>query len=265
VFARECLDLETIVWNGISQRLGWANSKPWIWACEVSVPVSLSVLQFPYHREELSSTASFSSSNGTTSKGQNQLSHCYALGAGSSSPTLWWLALLCCPGKVQDPLSWILQQVRGRDSSPAQLTLEPAFLPAIGVKGWGRAFLPRLHHYTADKCWDHLFKTPWIGLTCAPTIRVSSMMLPRWGAVLARLSAAASGKQGQLSCSRTLSTSFSKMSSSAQPPRHHHVPGWHPRLQMSLVVTDSCCCMAMDSCCCMWPSMAAQTRTSPWP
>lgn len=41
------------------------------------------------------------------------------------------VSLLCCPGK----LSWVLQQVRSRDSSPTLMTSRPALLPAIGGMG----------------------------------------------------------------------------------------------------------------------------------
>lgn len=41
-------------------------------------------------------------------------------------------ALLCCPGKVQDLLASVLQQVKGQTSSPAFLTHPPLLLTTSG-------------------------------------------------------------------------------------------------------------------------------------
>lgn len=61
--------------------------------------------------------------------------------------------LLCCPDKVQDPLSQVLKRVRGRDSSPASMTTGPALPPAIdGKEGGGRSVpLRHPHHYMGDE------------------------------------------------------------------------------------------------------------------
>lgn len=49
---------------------------------------------------------------------QGHLSCFHALGVSSSTPTPSGPSLLCGPGKVQGPLSRVLQLVNGRDSSP---------------------------------------------------------------------------------------------------------------------------------------------------
>jgi hypothetical protein len=72
----------------------------------------------------------------------------------TSSPTLmfsgqtWTSSTLLYPGKVQEPLSWMLQDGRDRDSSPALMTSGPAILLVIGSKGrwWGKASLPCPHY-----------------------------------------------------------------------------------------------------------------------
>lgn len=46
----------------------------------------------------------------------------------TSTPAMW-LALLCCPGGVQGPISQVLQPVRGRTKSPAPLTPGPVLPP----------------------------------------------------------------------------------------------------------------------------------------
>lgn len=40
-----------------------------------------------------------------------------------------WLALLCCPGGAQGPISQVLQPVRGRTNSPAPMTPGPVLPP----------------------------------------------------------------------------------------------------------------------------------------
>ena len=76
--------------------LGWASSKPWIWAWEVAELVSPPTFPHPYHQGELSSTAPASSPKAAASKWQGQISCFYAFGAGSPSPMPPGPALLCC-------------------------------------------------------------------------------------------------------------------------------------------------------------------------
>lgn len=69
---------------------------------------------------------------------------------GASSPRYpsLGLVLLCCPGKMQGPLSQGLQLVRERDSSPALMTLGSSLLTATGGEGQGGNMEIRYHPYT---------------------------------------------------------------------------------------------------------------------
>jgi hypothetical protein len=60
----------------------------------------------------------------------------YILGAGSPAILKLEPALPCCPGEVQGLFTWVLQQVKGRASSPVLMTSGPVLPPAIGGKGW---------------------------------------------------------------------------------------------------------------------------------
>lgn len=54
--------------------------------------------------------------------------HPHVLALRPTSPA--WLpepVLLCCPNKVQGPLSWVLQPARGEASTPALMTRGPAW------------------------------------------------------------------------------------------------------------------------------------------
>lgn len=87
-------------------------------------------------------------------------------------------ALLCCKGMVQGLLSPVLQQMRGRDGSPALITLGSALPPAVGGKGQGKViFLLPMSLYMAGKGQDQLFN--------AHTLRACSIMpLPSGSALL---------------------------------------------------------------------------------
>ena len=125
--------------------------------------------------------------------GVGTMSHCPFCGHARSG-TWGWLPCalplgsppLCCPSKVWDLLSGVLQPVRGRASSPTLVTLgqlslllqvtrdmkaedispSASFPSHITEEGTGAA-LPYFH------CWG------WSWLTCAPASRVSSAVLSR--------------------------------------------------------------------------------------
>jgi hypothetical protein len=68
---------------------------------------------------------------------QGQICHAYTLRDGLPASSTPGSALLCCPGKVQSQLSWVLQEVRGRDRSPALMTPGPGLSPATAVEAGG--------------------------------------------------------------------------------------------------------------------------------
>lgn len=77
-------------------------------------------------------------------KWQGQISQAYTLLAASPACLPPESALLGCPGKAQDMLSWVLQLVRGRHSLSALMTPWPSFpLATVGKRGEGRGSLFR--------------------------------------------------------------------------------------------------------------------------
>lgn len=75
----------------IGYMLGWANSKTGIWACVTAELVSLATLLHTPHQGQLSRTA-------LVREGRDQITRVPKLSGVEP-------ALLCCPGKVQGPLS----------------------------------------------------------------------------------------------------------------------------------------------------------------
>lgn len=69
---------------------------------------------------------------------------------------------LCCPGRVQDLLSHMLQLIGDRDSSPSHMTTGPAFLPASMVMG-ERASLSSPCLHMADEGLGYVSHTHYFG------------------------------------------------------------------------------------------------------
>lgn len=70
----------------------------------------------------------------------------------SPTPSPSGPVLLCCPGEVQESLSWALQLVRDRDSNLALMTLGPAFQTTTGELGWEHFFFAHM----AEEGWDQI-------------------------------------------------------------------------------------------------------------
>lgn len=75
--------------------------------------------------------------------GRAKISYAFSLRAGSPvlpppTPPPPELTLLCCPGKVQGPLSQVLQLVKGRASSTELMTCGQLSLSARGGEGGGK-------------------------------------------------------------------------------------------------------------------------------
>lgn len=123
--------------------------------------------------------------------------------ASYPSPLLLGPALLCCLGKVQSPLSRVLQEVRGRASTPAyhfwQGTKHEGSISPLPMSQDGRQVagpdFPSLH---SPGC-----------LTCMPATRVSSTGMPRQGTGHALLSATVGEGQTQPFCSHVSMAKFS--------------------------------------------------------
>lgn len=66
-------------------------------------------------------------------------SYPHTLGTGLSIPSLSWPAPLCCPDKVQEPLSWVLQtgRLQGLLSCSLVLWVSSPDYPLVGGKGLG--------------------------------------------------------------------------------------------------------------------------------
>ena len=97
--------------------LGWANSKPWIWAWMVAELVSPPALQHPPQQSALQRCLPrlLSLCCGWQGAGSALPPSCPR--AGSPVPMPLKPALLCCPGEVQALLSQELQLVRDWESS----------------------------------------------------------------------------------------------------------------------------------------------------
>lgn len=107
--------------------LGWADPKPWIWAWEASVLVSLLVLLHPHHQVELYRSAPPHPPQGWliqywSQQEAWQSSSTHVLRAGSTVLS-WWGAVCCSPWR------------RDRASSPTLTMVGPALWPAIGGEG----------------------------------------------------------------------------------------------------------------------------------
>lgn len=92
-------------------------------------PVSLPVLPCRKHQGELWPNSSLTA----TSEGWGQFCF-HTTRVGSATLTPWGLFQLCCPSKVQRPLSGVLWQVRGRDNLCAPGPVRP---PVSGIDGLG--------------------------------------------------------------------------------------------------------------------------------
>jgi hypothetical protein len=114
-------------------KLGWANSKPWIWAWEVAELVSPPAFLCLHRQGQFSNTVPAGSPNATDSKGQG--SALLMSLAGSPMPLPPGPATLYCPGKVQGLLSQVLQSAKGGASCSTLMIW-------VRWRGAGRASLP---------------------------------------------------------------------------------------------------------------------------
>ena len=114
-------------------------------------------------------------------KRQGQLSHTHTLGLAHLQPPHPEPTLLCCPGEVQGLLSQGLQQVSGGARSPILTTSGSVLLLPLAVRSKRYASLPCPCHYIADELVSPALPCshPWGRLTHAPTIMISSTVLPR--------------------------------------------------------------------------------------
>jgi hypothetical protein len=134
--------------------LGWANPKPWIWPQEVDELDNPLAFLHLHHQDEPFSTALASSPNAEVGKRHVHLFCYHVLGDGLSTPLPPEPALLCCPGKVQSLLFWVLQSVRDKVHSPVFMTWSQlSCLPQLERRG-GSVPLPHPGHPTAYKRQD---------------------------------------------------------------------------------------------------------------
>lgn len=101
---------------------------------------------------------------------QDQISHIHTSGDSSSEPLPSELARLCCEDEVKSLLSCILQQVRGKDSSPAHHGFE-------GKRAHKRFLLCQCHHKRQG--WLSHTHTLGVGLSVTLTNWVSFSVLTR--------------------------------------------------------------------------------------
>lgn len=176
--------------------LGWAKAL----ALDLGVIelVSLPALLHPHHQGKLYSTAPAGSSNATAGKRQSQPP---ALRHHTTPPGP---APLCCPLKVQGLLSWMLQPVRGRASSPTLMTPGATLLPASGgvQQGWGGHLSPiqaTTRSTDSDRVSSSKF-TLW-DRHAHNTCNQDQLYCASWARYSPTLLRTASGEgQGQLSC-----------------------------------------------------------------
>lgn len=99
------------------------------------------------------------------------------------------------------PRENVLQLVRGRDSSPALRTSGQSHQPSTRDEGCYRSKNISLRATPSYGRWglrpDLPCSRSWCQFTCTTVNRVSSAMLPRWGAASAFLSVAAGKAEGQ--------------------------------------------------------------------
>lgn len=77
-------------------------------------------------------------------------------GLAHLQPWPTWSALVCYPGRVQGPLSCVLQLVRARNSSFTLMTFGSALSSAAGIEGYMswvvlKAFFLHSCHHMADE------------------------------------------------------------------------------------------------------------------
>lgn len=101
-----------------------------------------------------------------------QFSCSYSLRDGAPVPSLSGPVPLYCPGKVQGPLSSVLQKARGQTSSDGPMTSGPVLqTAAVGRRKWG-ALAPHPGHFTASRQVGGPAlpsSHPWSWLTCIPS------------------------------------------------------------------------------------------------
>jgi hypothetical protein len=142
------------------------------------------------HRGKLCSTALARLPSTIIGRRQGRLSCSHALRAGLPMPLPSGPAPLCYPGKVQGLLFQVLQPSKGRVNSPALTTWGPIFQTKQiarsmgGVQEWGHHPHPHATSQQMSGGASSILLCPWGWLTCSPSTRASTTVLPRQGAGL---------------------------------------------------------------------------------
>lgn len=186
--------------------------------------------------------------NVTIGSRQGQVSHSPALLAGSPTPTTPEPAPMCCPGKVQGPLSPVLQLVRGRENSSTFRSPGPAFPAgpaASGERGGRKSLLCPAIAGEMSGGQDLLHSYPWGQLPTTPQIMTSSSteLLKGCAGPLFPESCSWLGVGSALwhSCPQNQLSQDAQARVGANSVQPRPVTsGW------LLVVTDTCCCRATN-------------------